>query len=84
MIYRTPHQSDPFVLGRNATYVEDWGMTMPRKPAWWRFCALVPLMGGLMLLAYHVALPPIWREGVHVSILIFIYGLVWRWLRANM
>ncbi len=59
-------------------------MPLPRKPAWWQLYALVPLMGGLMLVAYHVALPPMWREGVHVSILIFIYGLVWRWLRANM
>jgi hypothetical protein len=42
------------------------------------------MMGGLMLLAYLAALPPGWREGVQVGIMIFIYFLVWRWLWANM
>jgi hypothetical protein len=84
MSYRSRHQSHQSSPGRTATYSREYVMTTPRKPAWWQLCALVPLMGGLMLLAYLAALPPGWREGVQVGIMIFIYFLVWRWLCANM
>src|SRR5215510_8900273 len=78
------HQRHRSAPGRTATDLGEHVMTTPRKPAWWQLGALVPLMGGLMLLAYLAALPPGWREGVQVGIMIFIYFLVWRWLQANM
>src|SRR5882724_8419072 len=58
-------------------------MTPPRKPAWWQLDATIPVMAGLLWLVYQVSLPAGWRAGMQVGIMIFIYFLVWRWLRAN-
>jgi hypothetical protein len=58
-------------------------MTTPRKPAWWQLYALVPVLGGLFMLDHRAALPPDWHKAVQAAIILVIYGLVWRWLRAN-
>lgn len=60
-----------------------WVRYKPRRPAWSILYALVPLMGGLLMLEYHASFSPGWRECVHIGIVLFIYGLVWLWLRAN-
>jgi hypothetical protein len=52
-------------------------------PVWWVLCALVPLMGGLLVVEHRASLPPGWHTFVQVSMVLFIYGLVWLWLRAN-
>jgi hypothetical protein len=46
-------------------------------------CALVPLMGGLLAVEHRASLPPGWHTFVQITIVLFIYGLVWLWLRAN-
>src|SRR5262249_58285787 len=58
-------------------------MTMLRKPAWWQLYALVPIIAGLFILDHRAALPPGWHKAVQATIILVIYGLVWRWLRAN-
>jgi hypothetical protein len=52
-------------------------------PAWWVLCALVPLMGGLLAVEHRASLPPGWHTFVQIIIVLFIYSLVWLWLRAN-
>jgi hypothetical protein len=52
-------------------------------PARWVLCALVPLMGGLLAAEHGASLPPGWHTFVPITIVLFIYGLVWLWLRAN-
>ena len=58
-------------------------MTTPRKPAWWRLYALIPILGALFMLDHRAALPPGWHKAVQAAIILVIYGLVWWWLRAN-
>ena len=58
-------------------------MRIPRRPAWWLLYALVPLLAGLCVVEHRAPLSPGWHTGVHVGIVLFIYGLVWLWLRAN-
>jgi uncharacterized membrane protein YhaH (DUF805 family) len=55
----------------------------PREPAWWMLYALVPLMGGLFVVEHRAALSPRWHTFVQISIVLFIYGLVWLWLSAQ-
>jgi hypothetical protein len=58
-------------------------MTTPRKPAWWQLYALVPILGGFFMLEHRAALSPGWHKVVQAAIILVVYGLVWRWLRAN-
>lgn len=58
-------------------------MSKPRRPVWWPLYALVPLMGGLLLLESYASLSPDWHECVQIGIVLFIFGLVWVWLRAS-
>ena len=58
-------------------------MRIPRRPAWWMLYALVTAMGGLLVLEFRAPLSPGGHKGVQVGIVLFIYGLVWLWLRAN-
>ena len=58
-------------------------MVKTREPAWWMLYALVPVMGGLLVLEFRAPLSPGWHKGVQVGIILFVYGLVWVWLRAN-
>jgi hypothetical protein len=58
-------------------------MHKTREPAWWMFYALVPVMGGLLVIEFRAPLSPGWHKGVQVGIILFVYGLVWVWLRAN-
>jgi hypothetical protein len=58
-------------------------MHKPRGPAWWMLYVLVPLMGGLLVVEHRAALSPGWHTAVQISIVLFIYGLAWLWLRAN-
>jgi hypothetical protein len=55
----------------------------PRKPAWWMLYAVVPVMGGLLVLEFRAPLSPGWHKAVQIGIILFVYGLVWVWLRAN-
>ena len=55
----------------------------PREPGWWMLSALVPLMGGLLVLEYHAPLSPRGHQYVQVGIMLFIYGLVWLWVSAR-
>jgi hypothetical protein len=54
-----------------------------RRPAWWMLYALVPVMGGLLLLESRASLSPGWHKAVQMGIILFVYGLVWVWVRAN-
>jgi hypothetical protein len=58
---------------------------MPKHPgpAWWFLYALVPLLSGLFVVEHRAPLSPGGHTGVQVGIVLFIYGLVWLWLRAN-
>jgi hypothetical protein len=58
-------------------------MPKHRGPAWWLLYALVPLLAGLCVVEHRGSLPPSGHTGVQVGIVLFIYGLVWLWLRAN-
>jgi hypothetical protein len=58
-------------------------MLKTREPAWWMLYALVPVMGGLLVLEFRAPLSPGWHKGLQVGIILFVYGLVWVWLRAN-
>jgi len=58
-------------------------MYKPRRPAWWQLYALVLLMGGLLMLESYASLSPGWHECVQSGIVLFVFGLVWVWLRAN-
>ena len=55
----------------------------PRGPAWWLLSALLPLLAGLFVVEQRAPLPPGGHTAVQVGIVLFIYGLVWLWLRAN-
>jgi hypothetical protein len=55
----------------------------PRGPAWWLLPALLPLLAGLFVVEKRAALPPGGHTAAQASIVLFIYGLVWLWLRAN-
>jgi hypothetical protein len=58
-------------------------MPKTREPAWWMLYALVPVMGGLLVLEFRAPLSPGWHKGVQIGISLFVYGLVWLWLWAN-
>jgi hypothetical protein len=55
----------------------------PRGPTWWLLFALLPLLAGLFLVEHRAPLSPGGHTGVQVGIVLFIYGLVWLWLRVN-
>ena len=55
----------------------------PRKPGWWMLYALVPLMGGLLVLEHGASLSPRGHQYAQVGIVLFIYGLVWLWASAR-
>jgi len=58
-------------------------MATARQPVWWVLSALVPLMGGLLVLEHRISLSPAGHRCTQISIVVCIYGLVWLWLRAN-
>jgi hypothetical protein len=58
-------------------------MRTHRRPAWWLLYALVPLLAGLCVVEHRAPLSPGWHTGVQVGMVLFIYGCVWVWLRAN-
>jgi hypothetical protein len=58
-------------------------MRKHRRPAWWLLYALVPLLAGLCGVEHRAPLSPGWHTGVQVGMVLFIYGFVWLWLRAN-
>jgi hypothetical protein len=58
-------------------------MPKTREPAWWMLSALVPVMGGLLVLEVRAPLSPGWHKAVQVGIIVFVYSLVWLWLWAN-
>lgn len=60
-----------------------WLMAARRKPPWWMLYALVPLMGGLLVVESQASLSPGWHKGVQIGIILFIYGLAWLWLWPN-
>ena len=55
----------------------------PRGPACWLLLALLPLLAGLFVVEQRAPLPPGGHTAVQAGIVLFIYGLVWLWLRAN-
>jgi hypothetical protein len=54
-----------------------------RRPAWWMLYALAPVTGGLLLLESRVSLSPGWHKALQMGIILFVYGLVWVWIRAT-
>src|SRR4029453_17035647 len=74
------HRPDP---GRAAHRVGIQMTDNPRKPAWWMLYAVVPMMGGLVLVEARASCSPGWHKAVQIGIILFVYGLVWVWLRAN-
>jgi hypothetical protein len=58
-------------------------MRTHRRPAWWLLYALVPLLARLCVIEHRAPLSPGWHTGVQVGMVLFIYGIVWLWLRAN-
>ncbi len=55
----------------------------PRGPAYWPLLALLPLLAGLFVVEQRVPVPPGGHTAMQVGIVLFIYGLVWLWLRAH-
>jgi hypothetical protein len=53
------------------------------RPAWWLLYTLGPAMGGLLLVESRASLSPGGHTAVQVGIVLFIYGVVWLWLRVN-
>jgi hypothetical protein len=58
-------------------------MPKTRAPAWWTLYAVVPVMGGLLVAEFRAPLSPGWHKAVQAGIILFVYGFVWVWLRAN-
>jgi hypothetical protein len=58
-------------------------MPKHRGPAWWLLYALVPLLAGLFVVEHRASLSPSGHTGAQVGLVLFIYGLVWLWLRGN-
>lgn len=58
-------------------------MHKTREPAWGMLYAVVPVMGGLLVLEFRVPLSPSWHKAVQIGIILFVYSLVWVWLWAN-
>ena len=61
-------------------------MTRHRGPAWRGLYALyarVRLISGLLMAEHRASLPPAGHTFVRIGIVLFVYGLVWLWLRAN-
>jgi hypothetical protein len=58
-------------------------MPKTREPAWWTLYTLVPVMGGLLVAESRAPLSPGWHKAVQVGIILFVYGFVWVWPRAN-
>jgi hypothetical protein len=54
-----------------------------REPGWEMLYALVPVMGGLLVLEFRAPLSPGWHKAMQVGIILFVYSLVWVWLWAN-
>ena len=55
----------------------------PRGPAYWPLLALLPLLAGLFVVEQRAPVPPGGHTAMQVGIVLFIYGLVWLWLRAH-
>ena len=55
----------------------------PRGPAWWLLPALLPLLAGLFVVEQRASLPPGGHTALQAGIVLFIYGVVWLWLRAS-
>jgi hypothetical protein len=53
------------------------------RPAWWLLYALVPMMGGLLLVESCAALSPGWHKAMQMGIILFVYGLVCVWIWVN-
>jgi hypothetical protein len=53
------------------------------RPVWCLLYTLGPMMGGLLLVEARAPLSPGGHTAVQVGIVLFIYGLVWLWLRVN-
>jgi type VI protein secretion system component VasK len=58
-------------------------MSQQRRPVWWVLYAAVPLLVGMFAVEHQVSLSPARHKLAQVGIVLFIYGLVWLWLRAN-
>ena len=58
-------------------------MATDRQPIWWVLYTLAALMGGLLVLESEISLSPDGHKFAQISIVVYIYGLVWLWLRAN-
>lgn len=54
-----------------------------RRPAWWVLYAMVPLLAGLFVVEHRASLSPAGHRFAQVGAVVFTYGLVWLWLRAN-
>ena len=55
----------------------------PRGPAYWPLLVLLPLLAGLFVVEQRAPVPPGGHTAMQVGIVLFIYGLVWLWLRGN-
>ena len=58
-------------------------MHKTREPAWGMLYAVVPVMGGLLVLEFRAPLSLGWHKAVQIGIILFVYSLVWVWLWAN-
>jgi hypothetical protein len=54
-----------------------------RNPSWALLYALLPLLGGMFFLEGRFALPAWGHRVAQVGIVVFIYGLVERWIHRN-
>ncbi len=55
----------------------------PAKPSWWLLYIVVPVMIGLFFLEHQLVLSALGHEVAQAAILVFTFGLMVLWLRAN-
>lgn len=53
------------------------------RPKWWQVYLTFPLLIGLFMLDFRLKLSERGHQAVQIGILLFVYGLVHLWLKAN-
>ena len=50
---------------------------------YWAFELLALLLIGVMLLSHYLHLSPAWEQALLITVIVFVYGLIALWWRAN-
>ena len=54
-----------------------------RRPKWWLLYLIFPLLFALFMLDHRLKTSTLGHEAVQIGIVVIIYGLIARWLKAN-